>query len=428
MSMDPLSRLDTFADYELASREFSWRFPPRFNLAAEICRRHPDAVTRIALFDVKFAGFNTYTFGGLDYLSDKLAVVLMNRGIRTTDRVALAVPQSAAFIVSLLGILKLGGTAVIFPNNAPDQLSELVSQWNVSALIAEYDLLEQAKINSGLVFTLAVGHRGASAFADFLGEITRSPSTFSAVELDSESPAVIAVTKPGLNDGYSGVMHTQRSLLGSLPGFQMATEFASGDESVFWTPDPWAPAALLRMVLPALWFGSAVVSLDRALPSGWLDAIERFRVTDAWLSSADLEMLRMVFGANGSRDVCLRRVVSDTPLESGLRRWCENALSASAGTVYGPLEAPAAIATCSRWFQTREGWVGRAAPGFSVDVIDSENRIVEIGKQGRLAIAQNSAPIGSQVDASGVLGSHSQGWLVIEERAIKDDAGNIWVG
>src|SRR4029078_1085219 len=93
---DPTPHLKKFQSDESASSEFhssgfySSEFhltvPDRFNIADAICKRHADAVTRIAVLDAKPAGKNTYTYGGLDFLSDKFATVLAQCGISQGDR------------------------------------------------------------------------------------------------------------------------------------------------------------------------------------------------------------------------------------------------------------------------------------------------------------------------------------------------------
>src|SRR5258706_4269232 len=111
-SLDPTPHLDRFDSYEQACREFRWLIPQRINIATAICRRQPDAVTRIALSDVKEGGINTYTFGGLDYLSDKFATALSESGISQGDSVAVVLPPSAALAIAHLGALKTGAVVV----------------------------------------------------------------------------------------------------------------------------------------------------------------------------------------------------------------------------------------------------------------------------------------------------------------------------
>src|SRR5262252_2065408 len=112
-SVDPTPHLERFESYDRARREFRWTIPERFNAASATLSRQIEPVTRPALVEVRQGGVNTYTFNGLDYLSDKFAVVLARHGIRRGDRVAIVLPQSAASLVAQLGTLKLGAVAVV---------------------------------------------------------------------------------------------------------------------------------------------------------------------------------------------------------------------------------------------------------------------------------------------------------------------------
>src|SRR4029453_14197437 len=100
--MDPTPHLERFETYDQAFREFKWIIPERFNIACAICRRHPDAITRVALKEVREAGINTYPFGALDFLSDKFAMALSESGIKQGDSVAVMLAQSAALAVAHL--------------------------------------------------------------------------------------------------------------------------------------------------------------------------------------------------------------------------------------------------------------------------------------------------------------------------------------
>src|SRR5207249_439648 len=122
---DPTPHLERFESYQEACREFRWVIPERFNIASAICRRHADAITRIALQEVKEAGINTYTFGGLDFLSDKFAMALSLSGINQGDSVAVMLPQTAALAVAHLGVLKTGAV------RSEEHTSELQSRFDL---------------------------------------------------------------------------------------------------------------------------------------------------------------------------------------------------------------------------------------------------------------------------------------------------------
>src|SRR5581483_1887833 len=113
--------------------------PERFNLAEAVCRRHADSITRVALLDVKPLAANCYTFGGLDFLSDKFATALDGCGINEGDAVAVRLEQSAALVVAELGALKCG--AVVVPLSPASPLAEIesaVRDSDAKALVAPF--------------------------------------------------------------------------------------------------------------------------------------------------------------------------------------------------------------------------------------------------------------------------------------------------
>jgi acetyl-CoA synthetase len=117
-----------------------------FNLAETICRKHPDASFRLAIEELRSYGSNSYTFGGLDYLSDKFAKVLQDCGIKKGEVVAVILPSSAAFVVAHFAALKLGAIVAPFPAELPvDLLESLITEIQVKALVINETLFEEAE-------------------------------------------------------------------------------------------------------------------------------------------------------------------------------------------------------------------------------------------------------------------------------------------
>ncbi|HKP11559.1 MAG TPA: AMP-binding protein, partial [Blastocatellia bacterium] len=115
----------------------------RFNLAEAICRRHADRVTRVALLDAKPLAANCYTFGGLDFLSDKFASALNEQGVNQSDAVAVVLAPSAALAVALLGTLKCGAVAVpLSPSLDLGEIEGAVNDSRAKALIAPFEQRE----------------------------------------------------------------------------------------------------------------------------------------------------------------------------------------------------------------------------------------------------------------------------------------------
>jgi acyl-CoA synthetase (AMP-forming)/AMP-acid ligase II len=103
-----------------------------FNFAETLCRKHTDAIYRIAFEETRCAGINTYTYGGLDYLSDKFANTLQASGISAGEVVAAVLQPSAAFLVAHLGILKLGAIVAPFPTQGTAKFLKQALQESLS--------------------------------------------------------------------------------------------------------------------------------------------------------------------------------------------------------------------------------------------------------------------------------------------------------
>lgn len=332
--LDP--NLERFDTYEHACQQFNWVIPKRFNIASEICRKHPDAVTRIALSDIKQGGINTFTFGGLDFLSDKFATALSNSGIRQGDSVAVALGSSAALLIAHLGALKAG--AVVVPlsliHDAPSLEPALRGSDARALVVHETDrtrvegLAQKLPSLKSLFVVCDLRPVIASpAVRDFWEEIDRGSSQFESVETDASAAAFIFyIDQQGKS---TGVVHSHRSVIAQLAAFEMVVDVAS--DSACGPVGNWSsPYTLLGLIFPSLWHGSTVA---RDAPED--DAVaQRVRVNDA----------------------------------------------------YGKPETGWIIAKCDRWFTTAAGSIGKRVPGRSINIVDKTGSIVAPRQVGHLAV------------------------------------------
>lgn len=106
---DPTPHLERFASYQQAVQKFQWNITDQSSIADFICRRFAsDAASRTGVIEVKERGFaNSYSFGALNYLSDKFAFALAAAsGITVSDRIAVILPQCVALPTTTTGKIK----------------------------------------------------------------------------------------------------------------------------------------------------------------------------------------------------------------------------------------------------------------------------------------------------------------------------------
>ena len=242
--------------------------PERFNLSEAICKRHDDAVTRIALIDEKPAASNTYTYGGLDFISDKFASALSLCPVAQGDAVAVILPQSAALLTAHLGALKLGAAVLpLSPSLDEEEIEYQLRDSKAKAVVADFSIRAKiaeitSKIKSVEQLFIAGNSREANETGfdqkSFWREVYEASSDFSPAETLSTAPAFIFYTIAP--DGEPcGVVRSHGSLMSEFAAFESDGRFAINDESVIrMAADQTSYDALLEILYPALWHGCAV--------------------------------------------------------------------------------------------------------------------------------------------------------------------------
>ncbi|WP_165646244.1 AMP-binding protein, partial [Mycolicibacterium fortuitum] len=112
---------------------------------AEQAARDPGAIA------VSFRGSNI-TYGELDQSANRLAHLLVERGVGPGQRVALLFPRSVEAVVAILGVLKTGAAYVPIDPSVPDARIEFVL--SDSAPVAAISIADQMHRLSGRAVTM----------------------------------------------------------------------------------------------------------------------------------------------------------------------------------------------------------------------------------------------------------------------------------
>jgi acetyl-CoA synthetase len=441
MDNDLVSSLAAFQSYQHARRDYQLTLPERFNLADAICKRHKDAVTRVALQDVKPAASNTYTFGGLDFLSDKFATALAENRITAGEVVAVILPPSARLIVAHLGALKLGATVASLALDFK-AIACAVQASHASAIVVDYSRRDEIAgwvrhaPSLKVVFTAGDSRAAKSSSGDaksFWMEIHRASADFKAVETSATAPAFIGYGVDAAGSLQS-IAHTHAALLGQLAAFEMSQNIALADEAVFWVDGNWASSIeLLSVVYPALWHGAAVVAKETLLSSAdeLFALMERYDITNACFTSQRLDaLMRGVAHPRKQYESQLRTIVTNTASINGQHQaWANRALDAELNIAYGKPETGIIAASCARWFTVKPQSAGRIVPGRKVEIINARGDALPAGQTGHIAVHRTDAALSLETfkqrepTASRLIGD----WCITDDTGYKDADDNLWI-
>ncbi|HTF37077.1 MAG TPA: AMP-binding protein [Blastocatellia bacterium] len=434
--VDPTPRLERFDSYDLACREFRWLIPQRINIATAICRRHTDAVTRIALSDVKEGGINTYTFGGLDYLSDKFATALSESGISRGDSVAVVLPPSSALAIAHLGALKTG--AVVIPLSIASNVALLeyaLVDSGARALVVDesiYGKVETVGRNlpnpkSRFVVRDLRPTVAPPDSKDFWSEVDRSSSDFDAVETDAIANTFIFYVET--QGEITGVVHSHRSIIGQLTAFEMFNNVEREADSVFWTAGEWcSPGAVLGLLYPAWWYGCSLVAGTSEDAASALRLMEQCDVTHAFIASGQLEALAESESQPGEHfNLKVRTVVAEAS------RWPEYFVNSDPNVtlseVYGRPETGWIVGGCERWFATTAGSVGLPVPGRSVEIIGESGNVLPPGHAGHIAVHKSDPGLftGYHGAATRTAAAFIGDWFPTGDVGYKNGDGDLYI-
>src|SRR6266705_2238003 len=93
--------------YEEACASHRWQVPERYNIAADVCDKHPR--DKLAMLHERYDGVQRrMTWGELQDLSNRAAHVLRDHGVGVGDRVAVVLPATPETAAIFFGTWKLG--------------------------------------------------------------------------------------------------------------------------------------------------------------------------------------------------------------------------------------------------------------------------------------------------------------------------------
>jgi acetyl-CoA synthetase len=428
-------------DYESSRERFEWSVPAKFNLARACIERHPPEDLAL-IADHGDGEPREYTFGDLDALASRLGNALIGLGLRRGDRVALMVPQGAEVAAGHFACYKAG--LVFMPMSVlfgPDAVAYRVNHAEARVMLIYEEGLDRLgdlvyDLPSLVAVIVVDGERNAAArtrpggprFLSFEDAIRAGSPSLPALDTDATEPSLLLYTS-GTTGNPKGVLHMHQWVIGNLPGFRFSHNFFPRGDDRFWTPADWAwGGGIIDALLPTLFCGRTIVASRRKFDPAWAyELVGRHQVRSSFLPPTALKRMRQE--GEPPDDVKMRSIAcGGEALGESLLDWTEQHLGVLINEFYGQTEANLWVGNCTERWPVVPGSMGRAYPGFEVQLHDEAGNRIAIGETGELVLKLPTPTCFSEYwrDPERTAEKLRDGWLRSGDLGREDENGYLW--
>jgi acetyl-CoA synthetase len=370
----------TFSSYDEACQRHRWVVPDRYNIAADVCDRHPRE--KPAMVHEDFHGHvREVSWGELQDASNRFADVLSALGVRRGDRVALLLPSTPEAAAAFFGTWKAGAILL--------SMSVLYGEDGIRHRLTD----SQAKV---LVTDAANSERVERSLVEHVlvldgGLLSRGSSSFQAVETRADDPAQLYYSS-GTTGLAKGILHAHRYIL-AHEEFTYCHEVRDGE--LFHGMGEWAWAAGICPVLGPWRLGAVQAVYQREGgfdPAKQLDFLSRHGVSNVFATPTAIRSMMSIADA-GTRYPQKFRIVCSAgePLNPEAIRWFREQYGVTVLDYYGLTES---YPLCGNFpfMEVREGSMGKPMPGWEVAILDEDERPVPAGERGEICLKARSNP------------------------------------
>lgn len=383
------------------------------------------------------SGRRELTWGEFDKKANRFANLLLSRGVKKGDRVAILLMNSLEWLPIYFGILKAGALAV--PLNYRYTAEEIKYCLNLS----DSDVLVFGPEFTGRVETIS--HRIPDVkYTFYVGEdcptfaesydrlVTYCSSKAPDVELcDSDEAAVYFSS--GTTGFPKAILHAHRSLVHAAKTEQ-AHHSQTHDDVFLCIPPLYHTGAKMH------WFGSLVsgskaVLLKGTKPKWIIDAVSKERCTIVWLL---VPWAQDILDAVERGEIDLKEYelsqwrlmhIGAQPVPPSLiKRWLSVFPNHQYDTNYGLSESigPGCVHLGVENVH-KVGAIGKAGYGWEVKIVDENGNAVPRGDVGELAVKGPGVMLCYYKDDDATASVLSDGWLFTGDMAKEDEDGFIFL-
>ncbi|WP_028063199.1 acyl-CoA synthetase [Solirubrobacter soli] len=403
--------------YEEAVANHEWRVPERYNIAEDVCDKHP--ADKLAMIHEHFDGtVREVRWGELQELSNRFANVLTSLGVVKGDRVAMLLPPTPETAAAFFGTWKTGAIllsmSVLYGD---DGIRHRVSDSQAKVLVtnaANAERVDPSLVEHVLVLDDEV-FAGASA-------------DFARVDTLAEDPAQLYYTS-GTTGLAKGIVHAHRYLL-AHEEFVYCHDVQDGER--FHGMGEWAWAAGISPLLGPWRFGAVQLVYQREGgfdPHKQLAFLSRHEVSNVFTTPTAMRSMMAIADA-GTRYPQKFRIVCSAgePLNPEAIRWFREQYGLTVLDYYGLTESYPLVANYP-FMEVREGSMGRPMPGWDVQILDQDEHPVPQGERGEICLRARSNPhypLGYWNNEDAAKETFGGDWFHTKDAAKFDEDGYVW--
>jgi acetyl-CoA synthetase len=406
----------TPTSYEQACAEHSWSVPERYNIAADVCDKHP--ADKLAMIHEDFRGnVREVLWGELQAASNRFARQLREHGVGKGDRVAMLLPPTPETAAAFFGTFKCGAILLSMSVLYGDEgIRHRVSDSGPKVLLT--DAANVGRIDPSMVeHVLLIEDLPAGG-----------DDTFTPEDTLADDPAQLYYSS-GTTGLAKGVLHAHRYIL-AHEEFTYCHDVREGE--LFHGMGEWAWAAGIAPLFGPWRLGAVQLVYQREGgfdPHRQLDVLSRHGATNVFTTPTAMRSMMSIADA-GTRYPQRFRVVCSAgePLNPEAIRWFREQYGLTVLDYYGLTESYPLVANYP-FLEVREGSMGKPMPGWDVRILDDDERPVAAGERGEICLRARSNPhypLGYWNNEAASAETFGGEWFHTKDAASTDEDGYVW--
>ncbi|HWF53576.1 MAG TPA: AMP-binding protein [Solirubrobacteraceae bacterium] len=406
-----------FTSYEQACAEHAWSVPERFNIAAEVCDKHPRE--KPAMIHERHDGVvRELNWGELQDMANRFANVLVAHGVKKGDRVAMLLPPEPETAAAFFGTWKVGAIllsmSVLYGD---DGIRHRLADSQAKVLITNQ--ANAGRIEPGLVDEVVI-------LDDAL--LAQGSTSFDTADTLADDPAQLYYTS-GTTGLAKGILHAHRYLL-AHEEFVYCHDVQDGER--FHGMGEWAWAAGICPLIGPWRYGAVqcVYQRDGGFnPDKQLAFLSKHAVTNVFGTPTAIRSMMAISDARTRYPQQFRIVCSaGEPLNPEAIKWFREQYGVTVLDYYGLSES---YPLCGNFpfMEVREGSMGKPLPGWDVQILDEDEKPVTRGERGEICLRARSNPhypLGYWNNDEAGEETFGGEWFHTKDAASQDEDGYFW--